>query len=152
MMMFHLTPSGPKEEPPYFGDKHLPTVRDEAAKLHLPDRPFLFAVAHHCCGEEGNWRQQSTLFLTFKKATSAPVPMTVTVGDHVLYRGTGLPETLYWVFIDWNKEQGDLSVTIDTTTYRFRGILQSTDMSCILFHPRPVAIEEALTATSNPAA
>ncbi len=134
---------------PDFGGKHLPTLAVEINKLQCGDHPII-AVAHRCRWiSPNNWSQQSMLFVGLAPADDF-VHLRLTIGSQIVWDGDGFAASLYWHFINWDRAKGPITIQINDRVYVIESVLQTTDMNCILFHPKPRV--EAVEATDPIAA
>ncbi|MBP9750617.1 MAG: hypothetical protein KBC95_02085 [Candidatus Peribacteraceae bacterium] len=131
---------------PDFGHQHVLHLESEMIRLQPGDAPVI-AVAHKSTWiSEGLYSQQSMLFVGLAPGDGL-IHLSLRIGQTEVWNGDGFPSGLYWHFINWDRAKGPIVLQIDETVYVIESVLQSTDMRCILFHPKPrveAAIEAAI--------
>jgi hypothetical protein len=131
---------------PDFGSKHIAQLEREINALEPGQQPVI-AVAHRSRWvSPNNWSQQSTLFLGISELSH----VRLTVGQVEIWKGDAFPGLL-WHFVNWDRARGPIQIQINDAVYTVKSVLQSTDMDCILFHPKPV-VSQAKEAASPVAA
>lgn len=141
--MNHYPLAGPlgRIASPDFGSKHVSQLEREINTLEPGQKPVI-AVAHRSRWiSPGNWSQQSCLFVGINELSH----VRLCIGSVEIWNGDAFPGLL-WHFVNWDRARGPIQVQINDRIYVIESVLQSTDMDCILFHPRTVvraAIEAA---------